>query len=109
LRAFFRNWLSTLNHSSLPILTKSHNLHVCLQAEKEKLLFVIKDGTILPVEMNKQADVTISANDEMLIKLLTGQVHLRKLISENQISVQASFRSVLLLESVFQLAQLKKV
>jgi hypothetical protein len=88
----------------LPLIQNA-NLQVALQTKQEAILLAIKNGEIfiLPELANQQEQIVINGNIIAIKQLLEGKETLRYLTSKELLKVSASFRTTLLLESIFYL------
>ncbi|MCL6573118.1 MAG: hypothetical protein K6T88_15780 [Bacillus sp. (in: Bacteria)] len=101
-----QTFLATLKEQEhlLPLIHNA-NLQVALQTKQETTLLAIKNREIfiLPELANQQEHIVISGNIKALKQLLEGKGTLRFLTSKGLLKVSASFRTTLLLESIFYL------
>jgi hypothetical protein len=102
-----RNWVSSLQQNpSVLLLVQSQEIQVCFDFHHDKVYVLFLNGKVELINDKQEhlSDVLIKGDVESFGKLLTGQLSLRKMVIQHQITVQASFRKTLLLESIFQLA-----
>ncbi|CUA80514.1 hypothetical protein [Anoxybacillus suryakundensis] len=81
-------------------------LYIQLQWEgKQVLLCVSKEGIRRVEEANVEQMITIRGSAKAIMSLLEGSLKLQQQLRLNELSVTASFRHILLLESIFFLAK----
>jgi hypothetical protein len=102
-----RNWVSSLQRNpSVLLLVQSQEVQVCFDSRHEKVHVLFLNGKVELITDKHEhlSEVIITGDHESFEKLLKGHLSLRKMVIHQQITVQASFRKTLLLESIFQLA-----
>ncbi|MBB5356269.1 hypothetical protein HNR43_002250 [Anoxybacillus mongoliensis] len=88
-----------------PILP-SDCLYIQLQWEGKKvLLCVSKEGIRRIEEVHAERMITIRGSAQAIMSLLKGSLKLQQQLRLNELSITASFRHILLLESIFFLAK----
>lgn len=81
-------------------------LYIQLQWENEQILLCIsKEGIRRVEEVNAERMITIRGSAQAVMSLLKGSLKLQQQLRLNELSVTASFRHILLLESIFFLAK----
>ncbi|MFD2444520.1 SCP2 sterol-binding domain-containing protein [Bacillus sp. CGMCC 1.16607] len=112
MKKYIQSWVYSLQKNpSVLILTHSSDMLVCFDIGHKTVYVSFSNGE---VELGKNTvekvpNVKIHGTSDNFEKLITGQYHLRKMVNQRQISIQASFRNTLLLEAIFQLASLQFV
>ncbi|MBT2693171.1 SCP2 sterol-binding domain-containing protein [Bacillus sp. ISL-55] len=103
--ARFANEIQNKKH----ILQLVNKLELCLKIEAESGTFYLsfKDGKVACQEtcMHARYTATISGKDALLDQLFNGDLKLRQLVKMNYFTTDCSFRSQLVLESLFYLAR----
>ncbi|ACJ34831.1 hypothetical protein [Anoxybacillus flavithermus] len=81
-------------------------LYIQLQWEsREVLLCISKEGIRCVEEVDGERVITIRGSAQAMMSLLQGSLKLQQQLRLNELSVTASFRHILLLESIFFLAK----
>lgn len=82
-------------------------LNIRLVIDQKDFVLAFANGTVSLLEDTKDTEVTISGHQDSVSLLVEGKEKLRSLIKEGQLQVAASFRAVLLLESIFYLTKVE--
>ncbi len=101
-------WVSILKESSAIrkfILLKKLNIQLELE-ERVHTINIEYGDIILTNTVNNDPDVILKISDSTFEKLILGQVSIRNGISDNLVLIKSSFRNILLLDSIFQIASL---
>ncbi|OLS34591.1 hypothetical protein [Bacillus sp. MRMR6] len=102
------NFLKTLNERKhvLRLIDHAEKLSVKFCIGEDSIFVAFHRGTAILIDkdLNKLVDCQISGNKKAIQELLEGRDSLRRLYKNGQLKVTASFRTVLLLESIFYLA-----
>lgn len=87
----------------VPLLKKT-DLTILMTTGKEEFYLIIEEGKLRSEEsVEKDADVFIEGNPDSIRLLLTGKMKLREAVKQELLKLDASFRVVLFLESLFLL------
>ncbi|MBS4190657.1 hypothetical protein KHA94_10725 [Bacillus sp. FJAT-49705] len=80
---------------------------ICLKSENEEIPLLFRDGeiTVHFPDPDQIYDAIITGPKERIYSILTGQEKLRDVISRSGITVEATFRKILFLESLFFLCK----
>jgi hypothetical protein len=101
------NFLKTLNEREhvLRLIDHTEMLSVkfCIGEDTALMAFHRGTGLVVDEDFCKMVDCQISGDEKAIRELLEGRDSLRRLYRNGQIKVTASFRNVLLLESIFYL------
>jgi len=88
-----------------PILP-NEPIYIELQWEsRQVLLCVSREGIRRVEETDEERVITIRGSTQAIMSLLQGSLKLQQQLRLNELSVTASFRHILLLESIFFLAK----
>jgi putative sterol carrier protein len=89
----------------LPFLKKAPTV-ICIKSEDEVFFIHINKGNVeLLLEGNHHIDAQIQGRKEYLVPLLHGEFKLRQATLSKVITLQASFRTTLYLETLFFLVK----
>lgn len=93
--------------SHLQKLLIGSSFSICIKAEDFKIPLKFQDGHISmqPDDDKQQYDTTISGTKESIHAILTGREKLREAIKWKNVSVDSTFRRLLMLESLFYLCK----
>jgi hypothetical protein len=80
---------------------------VCLESEIENMTIAFKDGEVFLTKLIPHTEnlVKIQCRQEAVTDLLAGKRKMRELVRNGLLKVDASFRTTLLLESIFYLSK----
>jgi hypothetical protein len=101
------NFLKTLNEREHVLRLIDHaemlSVNFCIGEDSIFVAFHRGTGILVNEDFNKMVDCQISGDEQAIGELLEGRDSLRRLYRSGQIKVTATFRTVLLLESIFYL------
>jgi hypothetical protein len=92
--------------SHLHLLIRNKGLNICFRTGKGDFFLQLENGAVKMVDGPFMEDdcITISADDATLEDVLAGRIKLREARSRRMLTLAASMRTLLLLESVLFLA-----
>ncbi|MDP4086354.1 MAG: SCP2 sterol-binding domain-containing protein [Bacillota bacterium] len=95
----------------LQLFNKINFLKISLVSENENVYFALTNGKIELLNSNIEhvSSYEITGDLQAIIDLLEGKEKLRSLILSGRLETSASFRTTLLLESLFFLAKAEKI
>jgi putative sterol carrier protein len=89
----------------LPFLKKAPTV-ICIKSEDEVFFIHISKGNVeLLLEGNHHIDALLQGKKDHLLSLLRGEFKLRQATVSNLVTLQASFRTTLYLETMFFLVK----
>ncbi len=90
----------------LPFLRKA-SVVICIQSEDDTFFIHINKGNVelLIEENHHHIDAYLQGQKEHIISLLSGEIKLRQATVSNVITLQATFRTALYLETLFYLVK----
>lgn len=93
--------------SHIKRLIQEASFLICLKAGNEEIPFEIRGGNIFihSADQNSTYDAIISGSLESINIILTGGEKLREAMKWKKVSVETTFRKLLLLESLFYLCK----
>nr|WP_263324979.1 SCP2 sterol-binding domain-containing protein [Neobacillus sp. Marseille-Q6967] len=101
-----QNFLMSINKRGHVLkLIEKLELNIRLVMDQKDFVLAFTNGAVSLLDHTKNTEVTISGHQESVSLLVEGKEKLRSLIKEGQLQVAASFRAVLLLESIFYLTK----
>ncbi|WP_442596005.1 hypothetical protein [Neobacillus sp. D3-1R] len=101
------SWGSSIKqNSAVQLFIDSQEFMITFEIGHEEMTVLFQNGMIEITKMVKAQipQIYIKGNLESIEKLLKGQCSLRELISQQFIIVEATFRKILFLETLFKLA-----
>ncbi|WP_062354542.1 SCP2 sterol-binding domain-containing protein [Bacillus kwashiorkori] len=101
----FQQWQNAISnkYTVLPLLP-STPIKVMIKTMTETIYLSISKETIqFQSEFIENVECKIDCNDNILEKLLIGNIRLQEAIRFGEVNVEGSFRHILLLESLFYL------
>lgn len=100
-------------NSALIYLVQDKTIKVCFESNNSENYYLFFENSIAQTNQLFLEDqyeiVTIKGEEQILSEIISGKQKLRQAISSQNLSVSATFRAILLLESIFCLTNPTKI